>query len=780
MSPCREMDKALERTGIVIRGAVQGVGFRPFVYRLACEMGLAGWVRNAGGRVVIEVEGTHGMIEGFLHSVESDRPTEAVVFATGVSFMEPIGATGFSILDSMGGGDTAADSLLPDLAPCEDCVRDLFDPANRRHRYAFTHCARCGPRYSLIESLPWDRERTAMKRFSLCPACESEYRDPADRRFHAQTLACPDCGPQMVYWEAERARLAEADEALELAVKALREGKVVAVKATGGFQLLVDARCDIAVRRLRMRKRREAKALAVMVRDLSSARKWCHIDEEEARLLTSSAAPIVLLEALGGEQMIACSVAPGNPRLGVMLPSAPLHHLLLAALGFPVVATSGNRSGEPLCIDDEEALERLGGIADGFLGHDRPIVRPVDDSVVHMVAGGRQVLRRARGLAPLPIRLAVGLPVPILAAGAHLKNAVALGTGDRVFLSQHIGDLNTVEARAVHRRTGWDLAAQLSVVPRDGVRDAHPDFWDDGFTNGACTARVQHHVAHVAACLAENGLMPPALGIAWDGAGWGTDGTIWGGEFFRMEECSVERVAHLRPFPLPGGALAMVEPRRSALGCGYTIYGDSLFEQPGHHPFLCHFEAEELRLLRRALERGINAPDTSSVGRLFDVVASLLGLRQVTDYEGQAAMDVEFAAADRAATAGLFGISGSDPAVLDWEPVIRGILDDTAAGVEPGQSAAWFQESLVEAAVAVALREGMETVVLSGGCFQNRRLTERVVRRLREEGFRPYWHRQVPPNDGGIALGQIAAVGWGWRLDGLPELGHDRKDPPGS
>jgi hydrogenase maturation protein HypF len=702
------------------------------------------------------------------------------VFATEVCFIGPRGETGFSILDSMGGGVPAADALLPDLAPCGDCVRDLFDPANRRHRYAFTHCARCGPRYSLIESLPWDRERTTMKRFPLCPACESEYRDPADRRFHAQTLACPDCGPRMVYWEEEGSRLAEADEALGLAIEALRGGKIVAVKATGGFQLLVDARCENAVRRLRMRKKREAKALAVMVRDLSSARKWCRIDEDEARLLASSAAPIVLLEALGGEQTIAGSVAPGNPRLGVMLPSTPMHHLLLAGLGFPVVATSGNRSGEPLCIGNEEALERLGGIADAFLGHDRPIVRPVDDSVVHLVAGGSQVLRRARGFAPLPIRLPVRLPVPIFAAGAHLKNAVALGTGDRVFLSQHIGDLDTVEARALHWRTGRDLAAQLCVVPGDGVRDAHPDYWHGGFEIGADAVRVQHHVAHVAACLAEHGLTPPALGIAWDGTGWGTDGTIWGGEFFRMEECSVERVAHIRPFPLPGGETAVGEPRRSALGCGHAIFGDSLFDQPGHHPFLRPFEAGELRLLRRALECRINAPDTSSVGRLYDVVASLLGLRQVISFEGQAAMDVEFAAGDREGTASLLGISGSEPAVLDWEPIIRGILDDMAAGVEPGQSAAWFQESLVEAAVAVALREGMETVVLSGGCFQNRWLTERAVRRLREEGFRPYWHRQVPPNDGGIALGQIAAVGWGWGLDDWPEVGHDRKELTGS
>lgn len=743
------------RASIVIRGAVQGVGFRPFVHRVARRLGLAGWVRNEGGRVVIEVEGPDTLVREFLGALETERPPEAVVHGSEVRFLEPREEEGFAIRESAS-GDGPVEALLPDRTPCGDCVRDLFDPANRRHRYPFTHCASCGPRYSLIESVPWDRERTAMKRFRLCPACEAEYDDPEDRRFHAQTHACPACGPKLALLDHEGRQVAVAAEALARAEAVLRRGGILALKATGGFQLLVDSRDEEAVRRLRERKAREAKPFAVMARDLQAVRDLCRIGAKEEALLVSPAAPIVLLEKGGESGRLARAVAPDNPRLGVMLPSTPLHHLLLDGLEFPVVATSGNRSGEPLCIDDDEAVDRLGGIADAFLTHDRPIVRPVDDSVVQVVAGGSQVLRRARGFAPLPLRLAEALPVPVFAAGAHLKNAVALGSGDRVFLSQHLGDLDTGEARKRHRRTGEDLVELTGIEPGLRVRDAHPDF---AAAAGARAVLVQHHVAHVAACMGEHGLRAPVLGIAWDGSGHGTDHTVWGGEFFRVEEGLVKRVAHLRTFPLPGGEAAVREPRRSALGCGFAIRGGDLFEQDGN-PFLLPFGEGELRLLRQALERGIHAPATSSAGRLFDAVASLLNLRQVAEFEGQAAMDVEFAARDVEGEPYPFVLGGSGPAVIDWAPLMDAILDDLASGTARGDIAARFHESLVGMAMAVALREGVEDVVVTGGVFQNRRLTEVLVGRLRAGGFRPHWHRQVPPNDGGIAFGQVVAANW--------------------
>lgn len=761
------------RAGIVVQGAVQGVGFRPFVHRLAVELGLAGWVRNEGGRVVIEVEGAQGAIDSFASRLTSDRPPEAVVHETRVRFLETTSESGFTILESADGGSDSVHALLPDLAVCGDCVREILDPRGRRFGYPFTHCARCGPRYTLVDALPWDRERTAMKGFPMCAACEAEFRDPQDRRFHAQTLACPECGPRLGFLDAEGRRLAEADEALVRAVEALRRGEIVAVKATGGFQLLVDAENDEAVRRLRKRKAREAKPLAVLVRDLATVQSLCRVAAEEEALLVSLAAPMVLLDRSAGPGSVAPSVAPGNPRLGVMLPSTPLHHLLAMRFGSPLVATSGNRSGEPLCIGNGEAMDRLAGIADGFLVHDRPILRPVDDSVVQVVEGGVQVLRRTRGYAPLTLRLKKKLPVPMIAAGAFLKNTVALGMGDRVFLSQHLGDLDTVEARELHERTALDLAALTGVEPELRIRDAHPDFHaGDG---GPMQVSIQHHLAHVAACMAENELEAPVLGIVWDGMGFGMDGTLWGGEFLRVEEGAVARVAHLRTFPLPGGDAAAREPRRSALGCGFEMLGDAVFSQSGN-PFLRRFDERELRVLRQALELGIHSPASSSMGRLFDAVASLLNLRQVTDFEGQAAMDVEFAAQGIGGDAYAFRISDDEPAIIDWSPMIRAILVDLQNGVEVRKTAACFHETIVEVAVTVALRAGVEDVALTGGCFQNRRLTERLAIRLREEGFRPHWHREVPANDGGLALGQVIAASW--KLDGEASIGHDEGDCP--
>ena len=535
---------------------------------------------------------------------------------------------------------------------------------------------------------------------------------------------------------------------------------------------MADARNEGAIRRLRERKHREEKPFALMFPSLEGVKADCHVSPLEERLLCSPEAPIVLLQKLRTPNSELCpSIAPGNPDLGVMLPSNPLHHLLMAELGFPVVATSGNLSDEPICTDEHEALDRLRGIADLFLVHNRPIVRHVDDSIVRVMLDRELVLRRARGYAPLPIQMRWAEcdgrnGSAVLAVGAHLKNSVALAVGEQVFISQHIGDLETEQAFAAFRRVVGDFEQLYDAKSEIIAADMHPDYLSTKFARetGERVVGIQHHVAHVLSCMAENEVALPALGVAWDGTGYGPDGTIWGGEFFVVTETGVERVAHLRPFRLPGGDRAVKEPRRAALGLLYEIFGDAVFLQKDL-PTLAAFTDVELGLLRKMLQRELNAPLTSSVGRLFDAVASLAGLRQQMRFEGQAAMELEFAregcetdeayelisrpARDRA---------GQSPFVIDWQPMMEAILSDCRHGRGTGVIAARFHNALVETVTDVARRIGQEKVVLSGGCFQNRYLTERTVTRLRAEGFRPYWHQRVPPNDGGIALGQIFAV----------------------
>jgi hydrogenase maturation protein HypF len=742
-----------ERARILVRGAVQGVGFRPFVHRLATELGLAGWARNSSRGLLIEVEGDGGALRQFLARLETEKPPRAEVRAIEHEFLDPVGHSTFEIQSSDASGAKTA-AILPDLAPCADCVRELFDPANRRFRYPFVNCTNCGPRFSIVESLPYDRAATSMKAFALCPECAREYHDPADRRFHAQPNACPACGPRLALWSATGETLAERDDALRQAAEIVRDGGILALKGVGGFQLVVDARNAAAVATLRARKRREEKPFAVMVSSLEEIRRECHISALEEQLLGSPAAPIVLLRRREASS-ISREVAPGNPLLGIMLPSSPLHHLFLRELGFPVVATSGNLTDEPICIDEREALARLTGIADAFLVHDRPIVRHMDDSVARVVAGREMILRRARGFAPLSVSVAEELP-EILAVGAHLKNSVALSVGSEVFVSQHIGDLETSEAHIAFERAAADLPRLYETTPAVVAHDLHPDYLSTRFAGRASGAKqpVQHHWGHVLSCLADNGIAGPALGVAWDGTGLGADGTIWGGEFLRARDDSFERVAHLRAFRLPGGEAAAREPRRSAIG---LLFECGRLENAGLAP-LREFSSENLALLRRMLERGIQSPLTSSAGRLFDAVASLLGVRQVASFEGQAAMELEFLAAAGIEASYPFGPRGGQPIVLDWEPMIAAILGDLETGVSTGIISAKFHNTLVEMIVHVAREVGERRVALSGGCFQNGVLLERAVRRLREENFEPVWHRNVPPNDGGISLGQIIAA----------------------
>ena len=770
------------RVKLALRGAVQGVGFRPFVHRLATELAVTGWVNNSPQGVFVEAESPRPTLEQFLRRLETEKPPRSFIQSMETIWLDAVGFEKFEIRASENGGDKSA-LVLPDIATCPDCLREIFDPKNRRFRYPFTNCTNCGPRFSIIEALPYDRANTSMKNFSMCPACLAEYDNPQDRRFHAQPNACPVCGPQLEFWSATGEAIFGGDEALRAAVEAILRGKIVAVKGIGGFHLLADARTETTVQRLRERKHREEKPFALMFPSIESTKRVCEVSAFEARLLCSPEAPIILLKKIANRKsQITDSVAPGNPNLGVMLPSNPLHHLLLAELKIPVIATSGNLSDEPICTDETEARERLRGIADFFLVHNRPIVRHVDDSIVRVLLGREMMLRRARGYAPLPVQLrtadcglrneklgggAVQSEIRdpkseiILAVGAHLKNSVALAVGENVFLSQHIGDLETEQANAAFRRVTGELPKLYDVEPEMIAADLHPDYQSTHFAqqSGKKNFGVQHHVAHVLSCIAENEVVLPALGGGWDGTGYGPDGTIWGGEFFSVTDTGVERIAHLLPFRLPGGDKAVKEPRRAALGLLYELYGEAAFEM-NHLPPLREMPPVEMITLKGMLQRRFNAPVTSSVGRLFDAVASLVNLRQQMRFEGQPAMELEFALEGVATDAryDLSLVTRHSSFVLDWSLMIHSILADVNGGVSVAEISAKFHNALAEAVVEVAKASRLSRVVLSGGCFQNRYLAERTVSRLRAENFQPYWHQRVPPNDGGIALGQIFAA----------------------
>ena len=772
-----------KRIHITIQGAVQGVGFRPFIYRLATEMGLPGRVLNSPQGVLIEVEGDKPQLDTFLLRIEKEKPPRSFVQSLEFTFLDPVGFAHFEICHSDGAGE-ATTLVLPDIATCSDCHREIFDPMNRRYLYPFTNCTNCGPRFTIIESLPYDRASTTMKRFKMCSECQREYENPLDRRFHAQPNACPVCGPHLEIWDEAGGILSSHHEALLKAAETIRAGGVVAVKGLGGFHLMVDARNEEAVVRLRQRKHREEKPFALMVPSLESAKDQCHVSELEERLLLSPESPIVLLKRISDCELrnaelnsrseirnphseIAPSVAPRNPYFGLMMPYTPLHHILMRELGFPVVATSGNHSDEPICTDEREAVGKLRGIADLYLVHDRPIARHVDDSVVRVMMGRELVLRRARGYAPLPVHLRELIP-HILAVGGHLKNSVAVTAGNNVFISQHIGDLETEEAFEAFRKVIRNFQTLYHVKPEQIACDMHPDYLSTRYAqdSGSPVFPVQHHYAHVASCMAENELEGEVLGVSWDGTGYGPDGTIWGGEFLLTNETSFRRVASFRRFRLPGSAMAIKEPRRTAIGVLYEIFGDALFERDDLFP-LGSFTRSERAMIRQMLARDVNSPWTSSAGRLFDAVASIVGLRHRIQFEGQAAMELEFEIeGNRTDEAYSFCIldSGSSvalqqpPMVIDWEPILLEILNEVERGVSAGMISAKFHNTLTEMMVDIAKRIGVERIVLTGGCFQNRYLTERTVNRLEAEGFHPYWHQRVPPNDGGIALGQVFAA----------------------
>jgi hydrogenase maturation protein HypF len=798
------------RLSVVVRGVVQGVGFRPFVYNAAVARALAGWVQNEADTVRLEVEGQRASVESFLEALRHEHPPQARIESLVVRELPAGGdgtaaAPGFEIRSSAGGA--APQPTIPaDLAICDACLAEIRDPRERRFGYPFTNCTNCGPRWSIIENLPYDRPRTSMARFTMCAECQAEYDDPTDRRFHAQPIACPQCGPQLRWLDGSGRELASRGDALAAAADCLWHGGIVALQGLGGFQLLVDASDETAVARLRARKHRPDRPLALMLPTIEAVRECCLLSADEERALASHMAPILLLRrrslecghlsplsrdrlpfatAESGDKSphskIAASVAPGNIYLGIMLPYTPLHHLLITAVARPLVCTSGNLSEEPMAISVEDALARLGSIADGLLVHDRPIVRPVDDSVARLGPDGIQVLRRARGFAPLPFTLAARAPV-ILAVGGHLKNTVALALGQPgrertpVVASAHIGDLDDALSLGVFRRAIDDLVTFFRVTPQVVACDLHPDYASTNYAEQlaarwqAPLVRVQHHHAHVAACMAEHGLTGPVLGLSWDGTGYGPDGTVWGGESLRCEGAQFTRVAHLRTFALPGGDQAMREPRRSALGLLYEIMGPAAAEHVRDW-----FTPAELRTLLTVLASGRHAPRTSSMGRLFDAVAALTGLPQRVSFEGQAAMALEFAADKNLHEAYPLPV-GQDfqpdivgqvanlpeqrqienlPYVADWEPLVRSVLADVAAGEPASRISARFHNALAVLAVAIAGRAGVRDVVLTGGCFQNALLAARVRAKLREAGYTVYLHHDIPPGDGGIALGQV-------------------------
>ena len=742
-----------ERLHMVVRGAVQGVGFRPFIHRLASEMHLNGYVLNAPEGVFIEAESEKNTLDEFVTRIEKEKPAMAVIQSMEFSFLNPVPYTGFDIRPSRADGKTVA-LILPDIAVCPDCLRELFDPSNRRYEYPFINCTHCGPRFSIIESLPYDRPNTSMKDFTMCPDCLKEYSDPKDRRFHAQPTACPVCGPSLTFIDQKNRPVAFKSDALAKTVNALLAGKIVAMKGLGGFQLLCDASKTEAIEALRRRKHRDAKPFALMFPDLESVRKVCHVESLEERLLTSPESPIVLLrrKEYGSPSSPFEGTAPGSPYLGVLLPYTPLHALLMKKFDGPVICTSGNLSEEPMCFENDEARTRLGTIADVFLLHDRPIERHVDDSIVRISMGRELVLRRARGYAPLPLAMR-GVTKPFLALGAHLKNAVAVAHHEMAFMSQHMGDLSTEEAYRAFTHAAKDLPRLYAVKSPTFVCDAHPDYLSTKYARSKSKRPVliQHHEAHVAACYAENQLQGEVLGVAWDGTGFGGDGTIWGGEFFLFDGRTCKRVAHLRTFPLPGGDAAVKESKRAALGLLYELFGDTLKQHD-----LPHFTASEFRLLTSMLRKNLNCTDTSSMGRLFDAVTSVVGLNQVNTFEGQSAMMLEYVADRSASDAYSFSLEGQDPIVVDWEPVIRGILNDSYEKHPVASIAGKFHNALADVVVSIANKLHQSQVVLSGGCFQNVVLLEKTVDLLTHAGVKPYWHQRIPPNDGGIAIGQIA------------------------
>ncbi len=760
------MVSELVRTAIRVEGAVQGVGFRPFVYGLATSLGLAGLVGNDVDGVFAEVEGDAEVIGKFLVLLRQQAPPLARIERISTTALSPAGQSDFVIAASQPGGQRRA-LVSPDSATCADCLRELADPADRRYRYPFINCTNCGPRFTIVRDVPYDRALTTMSGFPMCADCAAEYHDPADRRFHTQPVCCPACGPALALTDAAGTHLSGAADAIAAAAELILAGRVVAVKGLGGYHLVVDAGNEAAAGALRARKHREDKPFAVMVPDVAGARRLADLDETAELMLTSPRRPIVLAPRHGATvDEVAPSVAPGNTHLGLLLPYTPIHHLLLAAVGRPIVATSGNVSDEPIAYRDSDALARLARIADAFLTHDRAIHVRADDSVARAIGGRQVLLRRSRGYAPEPLRVKHEFPRDVLACGAELKNTFCLAKGHRAFVSHHVGDLENAETLAAFTAGIEHYRRLFDIEPHVVAHDLHPDYLSTKYAAdlaadlaGIELVGVQHHHAHIASCLADNDADGPVIGVAFDGTGYGLDGTIWGGEFLIASLASFDRVGCLEPVPMPGGAAAIRQPWRMAavyLAAAYPdgVAGDLVVQRRNERSWT------PITLMAR---RGINSPLTSSAGRLFDAVAALIGVRDTINYEGQAAIELE-QIADPAERSGYPAAVGTDGLVrVRGSDLIRAAAEDLAAGTTRSAVAARFHNGVAAAVVATCRvlrdRHNLGVVALSGGVFQNLLLTTAVEAGLRRAGFEVLTHSRVPCNDGGISLGQAVIAG---------------------
>ena len=756
----------MPRRLLTIEGVVQGVGFRPFVYSLARRLGLGGFVQNLGGSVRVEVEGETSNLDVFLEELSRQAPFLARVHRQCCVSIDELGESSFYIKASE---NCPAESVLisPDIATCAQCQAELFDPIDRRVGYAFLNCANCGPRLTIITAVPYDRSRTTMSEFPMCSRCRREYEDPANRRFHAQPIACPACGPRLTVLDAQGVPIA-TEEPIHYATNALRRGMIAAIKSLGGYHLVCDARNEGAVSRLRREKYRNVKPFAVMVGDISRARDISEVSPSEEVLLLSASRPIVLLRVRTGA--VTESVAPRNPYLGVMLPYTPLHHLLTEAMGdTPLVMTSGNVSDEPITYVDDAAVTQLGGIADIFISHNRPIRTRCDDSVMRIVANRPLPLRRSRGYAPAPITIPVVCPVPILALGGQSKAVFALGRDEQAILSHHLGDLEYYEAYEGYRRAITHYERLFAFKPELLVHDRHPDYVTTRFAlewiQPGRQFAVQHHHAHLASCLAEHQLNEPAIGVIFDGTGYGDDGAVWGGEFLIGDLHGFRRAAHLRYVMLPGGERAIREPWRMALS--YLMDAAVDDEIPRRNGVT----ATAIDTVRRMIARQFNVQLTSSIGRLFDAVAAMIGIKLVVEYEGQAAAELEYLATDVVDDGSYpYGIiepgdalsKRGQPIQVDTRRLVSAIAEDIRGGQSASRIARRFHTTLVEIIVEICSRlrveTGIDTVVLSGGVFVNAILLSETIPRLEQKGFCVYRHELVPPNDGGLCLGQLAVA----------------------
>ncbi|MDD5338535.1 MAG: carbamoyltransferase HypF [Dehalococcoidales bacterium] len=751
----------LSLSRVSVRGVVQGVGFRPFVYQLASRHNLRGWVCNTSEDVKIEVEGDAKNIAQFVKDLRENAPPMAHIEGIEAAPGTPQHFDGFEIRDSV--AEAGKYQLVsPDIATCPDCLKEIFNPKDRRYRYPFTNCTNCGPRFTIIKDIPYDRPNTTMHRFKMCPACRKEYNDPLDRRFHAQPNACPVCGPQLELTNAQGKAIA-CDDVIIQAATILKEGKTMGVKGLGGFLLACDATSEQTVQRLRRRKNRPAKPLAVMLADINEIKQHCEVSKEEETLLKSPGAPIVLVR-WKGKSTIAKAVAPGLKHLGVMLPYTPLHHLLLRETALPLVMTSGNISEEPIAKDNDEALRRLGGIADYFLMHNRDIYARYDDSVMIVENNVPRFTRRARGYAPYPVRLPFQSR-QILGCGAEEKNTFCLTRDNYAFVSQHIGDMENMETLEHYVNTLELYEKLFRIKPEVIAHDTHPEYLPTkyaeelGAKTGLTLYPVQHHHAHITSCMAENGLKDKVIGVALDGTGYGTDGAIWGGEFMVADYKGFKRLAYLEYLPLAGGALAIKKPYRTAIGY-LTALGIELDKSL---PFLKQVDKEEIDIIKDQVAKQVNAPLTSSMGRLFDAVAALCGVRGVIEYEAQAAIELEmaaYAAPDEKRVYPYSFETQNAVNIIKIRDLLEAVTKDVLNKTTPAAVAARFHNTIaqmiVETCQTIKREAGLKRVALSGGVFQNRLLLRKTTALLESAGFEVYTHRQVPCNDGGISLGQVA------------------------